>query len=332
MPQPKSVERLAADLLALYAASWDKIQAAEQRVLDDWAGLRRSERLTRLRSLRATVEQLMDHADVQALRFVQDGLPQAYLLGAAAAGVGVPAAWIGPDLDAIGVLANDTYTGLLDATRFVRESTKTLVRTLAREHVADKIVRGETAQQAGHDLARSLENRGVAAVVYKDGSRHGLTEYSDVVLRTKSAEAYSTATLNQLDRARISFAECFDNPRCGLTSHDDPDKPNGQVFPIRTAQQYVISHPRCVRSWGGRPDVTSAREAKQARPSTTAAQSADQATVAVSRQEAAIQRAFARRGTALTDSGQRVRATAHANVLSRRQAALARRRARLLGQ
>lgn len=332
MPQPRSVEHLAADLLALYAASWGKIQAAEQKVLDDWAGLRRTERLTRLRALRATVEQLMDHADVQALRFVQDGLPQAYLLGAAAAGVGVPATWTGPDLDAIGVLANDTYTGLLDATRFVRESTKTLIRALAREHVADKLVRGETAQQAGRDLARALEGRGVAAVVYKDGSRHGLAEYSDVVLRTKSAEAYSTATLNQLDRAGIGWAECFDNPACGMNGHDDPDKPNGQVFPIRTAQQYVISHPRCVRSWGGRPDVTSAREAKAATGTASAGQNVDQAAVAVTRQEAAIQRAFARRGTVLTDTGQRVRATAHANVLSRRQATLARRRARLSGR
>lgn len=329
MPQPPSVEQLAADLLALYARSWEKITAAEQRILDEWAGLRRAERLARLRALRATVEQLMDHADEQALRFVQQGLPQAYLLGAAAAGVGVPAAWAGPDLDVIGVLVNDTYSGLLDATRFVRESTKVLIRTLAREHVADKLVRGETAAQAGRDLAQSLEGRGVAAVVYKDGSRHGLTDYTDVVLRTKSAEAYSTATLNQLDRAGIGYAECFDNPLCGLTSHDDVDKPNGRVFPLRTAQQYVISHPRCVRSWGGRPDVTSAREARSAQGSATAAQNADQAAVAVSRQEAAIARAFARRGTVLTDSGARVPSAAHAAVLARRQAKLIRRAAKV---
>jgi hypothetical protein len=331
VPQPKSVEQLAADLLALYATSWERIQEAEQRILNDWTGLRRTERLARLRALQVTVERLMDTADEQALRFAQQDVPQAYLLGSAAAGVGVPAAWEGPDLDAIGVLVNDTYSSLLDATTFVRESTKTLIRTLAREHVADKLVRGETAEQAGRDLAASLEGRGVAAVVYKDGSRHGLADYANMLARTKTAEAYSTATLNQLDRAGITFAECFDNPRCGLDGHDDPDKPNGRVFPMRTAQQFVISHPRCVRSWGGRPDVTSARQAARASGSATAAQNADQADVAVSRQEAAIQRAFARRGTVLTDSGQRVRSPAHAAVLSRRQARLAARSAKVRG-
>lgn len=213
MPQPEEVEALAAELLRLYAASWQKITVAEQHLINTWAGLRRQERLTRLRELRLMVERLMDDADSQALRFVQEQLPQAYVLGAAAAGVSLTT-WAQPDIDAIGVLARDTYSGLLDATTFVRGSTKTLIRYLAREHVADKLIRGATAEQAGRDLARDLEGRGIAAVVYKDGSRHSLDDYASMLTRTKAAEAYSVSTLTQIQAAGIGWVEVFDGIDC----------------------------------------------------------------------------------------------------------------------
>lgn len=325
MPQPNSVERLTEELLALYRRSWNRITADEQALINSWTGWRRIERLRRLQELRTTVEQLMDRADQQALKFTNDALPEVYLLGAAAAGVGV-SPWTQPDVDAIGVLAQDTYSGLLDATTFVRESTKDLIRTMSREHIADKLIVGQTAEQAARELAGALEGRGIAAVIYKDGSRHGLSDYSSVVVRTKSAEAYSTATLNSLDRAGIGFAECFDNPRCGMDGHDDPNKPNGHIFEIRVAQSAVISHPRCVRSWGGRPDVTSTQDAKAAKSTATAEQHIDQANVAISREEAAIARALRRRGGIFTDAGSKVTSPAHGAVLARRQAMLARRR------
>jgi hypothetical protein len=70
--------------------------------------------------------------------------------------------------------------------------------------------------------------------------------------------------------------------------------------------------------------VTSDREAKRAKGSATAGQNADQAAVAVSRQEAAIRRAFTRRGGLLSDGGARTTAPAHAAVLSRHAARVAR--------
>lgn len=337
MPQPRSVEDLTAEILALYATSWEKITVREQALVNSWVGWRRVERLNRLRELRTTVEALMDHADEQALAWTLNELPAIYTIGAAAAGVGFDA-FTTPDVDAINVLAGDTYSSLLDATRFVRESTKDLIRTLAREHVADKLIVGQTAEQAGRDLAASLEGRGIAAVVYKNGARHGLLDYSDVVLKTKSAEAYTIATMTQLERAGIAFVEIFDGVGCGMGSHDDPDKANGTVRPLIEAQRYPLSHPRCRRSVAGRPDVKSLREARSAQPSTTPAQQADQAEAEARRElevaARASQRSFeaqvTRRANALlSDESNRVRSAAHARVLSRRQVTLER-RARLL--
>jgi hypothetical protein len=264
-------------------------------------------------------------------------LPAIYTIGAAAAGVGFDRL-AGPDVDAINVLAGDTYSSLLDATRFVRESTKDLIRTLAREHVADKLIVGQTAEQAGRDLAARLEGRGIAAVVYKNGARHGLGDYADMLLRTKSAEAYTVATMGQLDRAGITFVEIFDGVGCGMASHDDPDKANGTVRPLIEAQRFPISHPRCRRAVAGRPDVKSLRDARSARPSTTPAQQADQAEAEARRElevaGRASRRAFEaqvkrRANRLLSDEGNQVRSAAHARVLSRRQVVLER-RARLL--
>lgn len=324
MPQPRQVEELAAELLHLYERAWQRITADEQTLIDTWTGLRRAERLARLQELRVAVEQLMDHADQQALAWVNNQLPHAYLLGAAAAGVAL-SPWTQTDVDAIGVLVDDAYQDLLAATSFVRDSTKTLIRTFARQHIADKLIIGQTADQAAAELTKTLADQRITAVVYRDGSRHGLADYASVVVRTKTAEAYSTATLNSLDRAGVGFAECFDNPKCGLDGHDDPTKPNGHVYDVATAKQYVISHPRCVRSWGGRPDVRSATEARDARGSATPGQNEDQSAVAVSRQEAAIARALQRHRGSFSDRRTRVPGAAHSAIVSRRQARLARR-------
>lgn len=333
MPQPKSVEDLTAEILAIYATAWQRITDREQALINSWSGWRRIERLNRLRELRATVEALMDRADEQAFAWTTKQLPAIYTIGAAAAGVGFDS-FTGPDLDAINSLATATYSGLLDATRFVRESTKDLIRTLAREHVADKLITGQTATQAGRELAGALEGRGIAAVVYKNGARHGLGDYSDMLLRTKSAEAYTVATMTQLDRAGIRYVEIFDGVGCGMASHDDPDKANGTVRPLIEAQRYPISHPRCRRAVAGRPDITSLRDARNAEPSVSPERQADQAEAEARRElevaGRASRRAFeaqvTRRANALlSDQGNRVRSAAHARVLARRQVTLARR-------
>jgi hypothetical protein len=334
MPQPDSVERLAEELIRLYRTSWDRITTAEQALINSWTGYRRQERLARLKELQAAVEALMDTADEHALRFTQTALPEIYMLGAAASGLGL-SPWAQSDIDAIGVVATDTYEGLLAATTFVRNSTKDLIRTMSREHIADKLITGQTAQQAARELAGSLEGRGIAAVVYKNGARHGLADYADMLVRTKSAEAYSVATLTQIERAGIGWVEVFDGVGCGWTRHDDPDKANGTVRSLRECQQAPVSHPRCRRAFGARPDVTSAHDAAQARASTTASQQADQAEAEARRELDVAARASSRsfdsqvqrRANALlSDASNRVRSPAHAAVLARRAAKLARRR------
>jgi hypothetical protein len=318
MPQPTGIRALAEDLISLYTDAWDRLELAETRLLADWPTLSRAQRRDQLAALQGLVDSLTVTADEQALRWTSDVLPRAYLLGAVAVTAGDLA---GLNLDALVIIARDTYADLLAATAGVSDSAKTLIRGLARSQVADKVLTGETAVQAGKDLAAQLEGQGIRAVTYANGTRHGLAEYAEMLLRTKTATAYSTGNLTGISAAGVGWVEVFDGFGCGWIGHNDSDKANGTIRTVEESMTATLSHPRCQRSFGGRPDITSAGAAKDAVASTTAAQRLDQAAVDHSRELAAAQRAVRRALTGTTRSrAGRVVTSAEGQAVTVRQA------------
>jgi hypothetical protein len=259
----------------MYQRVWDEIRRRQEAVADDLL-LRKPQRLARLREMQKAIEAAMAQADEHARQFVTGDLPRAYELGAHAAGAGFE--WAGPHVEAAQVLARDTYDDLLRASKTVNRTTRKFVKEAAQVAVERAVVGGDTAVEAARAAARRLiEEHGIHAVFYRDGSRHGLAEYADVVVRTKTAVAYNEGSFNQMAQLGIRYAECFDGPSCGLDSHNERPLANGLVMPIDEARLHPISHPRCQRSWSPRPDVTSAAEAKNAKPSATPEQLADAA-------------------------------------------------------
>lgn len=334
MAEPR-LEQLTATLRRTVEESWGRILRDEERLLADWTGLRRPERLARLRALRTTVEGLMDAADEVALRWAFRDLPDAYQLGArkAAGAARAAVSFTSVDVDALNSLVFDSHEKLLGATGYVKRSTKELVERLTRDHLADKLVRGLTAEQAGRNLRHELEGHGIASVVYADGSRHGLAEYTDMLAVTRTAEVYQVGGFEQTAALGIEWMEIFDGSGCGLRSHEDPEKANGKILTLDEARLYPLAHPRCGRSTSPRPDITSARQAADARPSTSAAQRADQAaaeqrrteSVAARAQRRRIERQVARRPDGiLDDRGARPRSPAAARAQARRTFAASR--------
>lgn len=249
VPQPKAVTELSAQLRAVYAQAWADIERRELAIANDLLG-RRAERLARIRELKDTVSTLMAHVDDQARAWVSQGLPKVYAMGAVDAAAGA-FAWSTPHLDAVTELARDSYDDLLGATRYVRRTTKDFISAAVRESAAVAIIGGETATKAAKDAAaRLVEEHGIHAVRYANGARHGLADYADLVLRTKTALAYNEGTFRQLEQAEIKYVEIFDGSGCGLTSHDDPQRASGLVLPLEEARAYPIAHPRCVMPGG----------------------------------------------------------------------------------
>jgi hypothetical protein len=54
----------------------------------------------------------------------------------------------------------------------------------------------------------------------------------------------------------VQRMQVFDGADCGWTSHKNPDKAGGTLRTVEEAAQWPISHPRCRRAFGARPDAT----------------------------------------------------------------------------
>jgi len=275
VPQPPEVDALSEALRKVYADAWAELERRAAALAEDW-GLRRRARYARIRELRQATARLVAELDAQARAFALTGIPEAYALGGRAA-VGIGAQWTTADAAAIQELAQDLYRDLLKSTRFVRRDVKRFIAEVTREKAGNVLVLGQPAEAAGREVARFLADHGIHAVRYADGSLHGLADYAGMAIRTKTALAYNAGTLNKLGQAGVGFVEVFDGPSCGWTSHNDTDLATGTIRPIADAVAYPISHPRCQRSFGGRPDLATAEDAAKAKPFATDAQRADPA-------------------------------------------------------
>jgi hypothetical protein len=263
MPQPNAVTALADALTALYTRVQDSLITELERIAADPNQRRYRQRLNE--QVRA-IDQALDQVDTQARVYLSRRFPTIYQIGAveAARATGRPWTWSAIHTDAVAEIANRTYSDLLSATRYVRRDAKRLVRLAVRERTAFAVIGGQTATQAGRDLARTLAENGVRAVRYRDGSRHTLREYSQMVARTSTAQVYVQGTLNASREAGVRWMECFDSPGCGMSGHDSGDAPGGTIRPIEEALAYPLSHPNCARSWSPRPDVVDEAGAKAA--------------------------------------------------------------------
>lgn len=258
MPVPAEIEPVDEPLVAAYRSAWGKVTAEFDRVAADPLKFARTRRLQEI--LRSITKVMID-VDSEAEDWIASSLPSAYLNGMLSEGGGVgEMVWTQIHQNAVQQVAQDLFNDLLKATDGVNESAKGLVRAIARDESLQKMIEGRTAQQAGKEMQSVLEKQGLYSIVYKDGSRHGLAEYSQVAIRTKTAVAYNTGTLNQ--HADVQFFEVFDGPGCGWAEHSDPTSALGLIVSKAEAQAFPISHPNCRRSFGPRPDVTSKQQAK----------------------------------------------------------------------
>lgn len=292
MPQPVEVDAAALRLIDLYQQASDGLQARAQAAL---AGGSSASRGRRLRQLARTVDDEMARLVDASREWMQDELPVIYSMGGgqAAEVLDGPFTWSHIHSAAVKSLADDLFDDVLTATDNVSADVKAWVRQAGRRATAGSLREGETATQAGRDLARSAD-RPVGTITYADGARHTLADYADTLLRTKTAQTFNAGTLNTLRGAGVGWAEVIDGTSCGWTSHDDGDKANGTVRSLDDCAAHPLSHPRCRRSFAGRPDITTAADAKNAPSLRSGAQMADQAQAETDR-AAANQRRSTRR-------------------------------------
>lgn len=261
------------DLVALWRAGQADIDARLAAVhADILVELRTAADANRIVRLNAQANRLAELADVaahqvddlarQTRAVLGSELPAVYRAGASvtSAAVGGSFTFTQPHRAALEVLAADTYADVLTATRFVEDDAKRFVRDMGRRLTGFTLTGGDTARQQARalerELAREFGRRGIGAVQYADGSRHGFGEYADMLLRTKTGVAYNAGTTNQARQIGIVVVEILDGSLCGLTAHADNQLANGLLVPIEIAEAYPLAHPNCRRAFAPRPDLT----------------------------------------------------------------------------
>ncbi|MFM9493696.1 hypothetical protein ACKI1Q_08660 [Streptomyces galilaeus] len=197
-------------------------------------------------------------------QFVQRQLPHLYAAGAqsAAEALDVTFTWTTFHRDALQSLAADSYADFLrrsqEAERMANQFYRA-AREAARREVPLLATGNMTARQAAKNLAdRLAADHRLNHVVYRDGARVAVRAWAEAATLAKSAVAYNAGTLNQTRQAGVSMVEVFDGADCGWTAHQDPDKANRTVRTVEEAVEWPISHPRCRRGFGPRPDLVEA--------------------------------------------------------------------------
>lgn len=248
MAQPSSVETAPDVLIEAYRKAWARILTEQRRLLLDPLAYRRRRRL---QELQVAVEQALAGLDTKTRAWIESKLPEVQQLGLATGAVqatGLVTAAIPAlhDLQAAKLAAERLYDDLLAATEGVRESTKALIREIARDQTFQSIAGGDTAQQAGRAMEDILARKGVYSVKYADGSVHGLDDYSEMTLRTSTGLAYNQAAIDGASAYGVEWFEVLDGPGCGWITHTSGGPALGKIVTAEEAGQHPLSHPRCV--------------------------------------------------------------------------------------
>jgi hypothetical protein len=263
VPSNSTLRFVYQDLLLAYRQAWTNIEDEQAALVND---PRRATRRNRLAAMQRAIEDEMRDLEAKTLSWAEKDFPTAYGLGGryGAAQVGQPFVWTSTHRAAVQGAAEQVYGDLLASTQYVNTSTKRLVRRIVKDATLQKLIQSQTVTAAGRAVAALLAQHGIAAVVYADGSRRGLADYGQMVMRTSTGITYNKATITASADGGCKYWEIYDGPGCGLDSHDGQPKANGMIVGEDAAFSNPLSHPQCTRSFGPRPDLRTRADAREA--------------------------------------------------------------------
>lgn len=259
---PGDPDKIARRVAAVLEEAWQRLAAKQREVITKFADNPRTPyTLATLEEFKQAIMDFRQRVDQEARQFVQRQLPHLYEEGGrtAAEALGVSFTWTTFHRDALQSLAADSYADFLrrskEAERMANQFYRA-ARAAARREVPLLAAGNMTAKQAAKNLAdRLATNHQLTYIIYRNGARVPVRVWAEAATLAKSAVAYNAGTLNRIRQAGVTMVEVFDGADCGWTTHQDPDKANRTVRTVDDAAEWPISHPRCRRAFGPRPDI-----------------------------------------------------------------------------
>lgn len=132
---------------------------------------------------------------------------------------------------AIEVMANETYMMFGEALQIARKDAIQAINIATREEIVDQLARGVISGEPSKEMAKKvkgiMQDRGISSLVDKGGKRWQLDVYAEMLVRTKTAEAYRIGNHNR------QLENDFDLVQ--ISSHGAPDdciNVEGKVFSL----------------------------------------------------------------------------------------------------
>ncbi|WP_411142332.1 hypothetical protein [Streptomyces sp. x-80] len=265
---PGDPDKIARRVAAVLDDAWQRLAGKQREVIVRFADNPRTPyTLATLEEFKEAIRAFRKRVDQEARQFVQRQLPHLYEEGgsAAAEALGVTFTWTTFHRDALQSLAADSYADFFRRSEEAQRMAGTFyraARAAARREVPLLAAGNTTAKQAAKSLAdRLATEHQLTYVTYRNSARMPIRAWAEAATLAKSAVAYNAGTLNSTRLAGVDYVEVFDGFDCGWISHTDPDKANGTLRTIEDAAAAPISHPRCRRAFGPRPDAHDAATA-----------------------------------------------------------------------
>ncbi|MFD3452783.1 hypothetical protein ACFWVC_11410 [Streptomyces sp. NPDC058691] len=260
---PGDADVVARRVAAVLQDAWQRLADQQAAVLAALVEQGRAPHIVaRTAEFQAAITDFQQRVDAEARAFVGRQLPHLYEQGAQAAAeaVGGRFTWTLIHTEALQSLAAGSYADFLirsQEEQRIAGAFYRAVREAARREIPLLAAGNTTALQAARSLAERLAaEHQLTCVIYRNGARYPVQAWAEAATLAKSAVAYNAGTLNRAREAGVQWVQAFDGAGCGWTSHQDPDKATGTLRTVEEAAAWPISHPRCRRAFGLRPDAT----------------------------------------------------------------------------
>ena len=140
----------------------------------------------------------------------------------------------------------------IDAARTLEELSieqRSLLRTSGRSAITQQLLTGlDDVDDTAAAIRRSIWEGGVS-IIDAAGRNWNPETYTRMLVRTKSAMAYSSGSLNKYAEEGVTRVYVMD----GVLDDDECARANGETWTLRYAMNHMIEHPNCRRAFAPIP-------------------------------------------------------------------------------
>lgn len=242
--------------------------AAEAAALPD-SNLTKSHRIIRYNQLKREVDNsfsdLTASTRIWADRDITSLYQSGWLVGVGQTGVGMD--FTLPHREALDILSYDAFDDVATRLQQVNQGfadtvdlqelyeglsveDMAAIQTKSRDVISQALLTGEAdPKKVARRLAQDLwEDNPKLQIVDAGGKRWQMKNYTRMLVRTKSANAYNSGTLNKFAEEGVRRVQVYDG-----VEDEACAKANGEKWSLRYAMTNVIAHPNCVRAFSAIP-------------------------------------------------------------------------------